>query len=132
MREIKFRGITIEPLVSGENWIYTDDEMPEIYLNHVDKLAYINMQAVRYDSVTQCTGFKDINGREIYEGDIVLTSLGQKIVVKYYKLYAGYIPFVSDGGCGCCSDDFTRYNPEHVKVIGNIFENPELLEDADN
>ena len=125
MREIKFRAWDIENRILE----YIDD----LYWFEENGIKDFSGKAIHTEYIyTQYTGFKDINSREIYEGDIVLTSLGQKIVVKYYKLYAGYIPFVSDGGCGCCSDDFTRYNPEHVKVIGNIFENPELLKDDDN
>lgn len=67
----------------------------------------------------QYTGLKDKNGTEIYEGDIV------KAVGKYdYKFKARQIEFIDGAfkviGYGLCA--------ALVEVIGNIYENPELLE----
>lgn len=77
----------------------------------------------------QYTGLKDKNGKEIYEGDIVriIDWFAPPEVVEFNKTYAGYLPFVNDGGCGCCSD-LSGAKPHEYEVIGNIYENPELLE----
>lgn len=121
MREIKFRA-----------WNRTDKIMEygvDINLNgEVIEYDY-GYYAGSYDyPVMQYTGLKDMDDKEIYEGDVVLTNFGEKVVVRYSCSHAGYIPFVNDGGCGCCSDDHTRCIPKYIKVIGNIYENPELLE----
>ena len=73
------------------------------------------------------TGLKDADGKEIYEGDFVEAG-GLTHKVEYAEEYAGFLPFVNDGGCGCCSD-ISTYFPHECKVIGNIYENPKLLKE---
>ena len=77
--------------------------------------------------IMQYTGLHDKNGREIYEGDIVdigLENQDGKLVlapVIYWEYIAGYV--LDNGGNGI----WQRLTKD-CKVIGNIYENPDLLE----
>jgi len=67
----------------------------------------------------QYVGIKDRNGKEIYEGDIIKHFAGELGVVKF-----------KDGcfGVEWLNGDFRISVPfEHHTIIGNIYENPELL-----
>ena len=79
----------------------------------------------------QSTGLKDKNGQEIFEGDI-LDYNGRKALVRWHGSYASFIyRFV---------DELQKRNAERkplylaymkCEIIGNIYENPDLLEDKE-
>jgi len=81
--------------------------------------------------IMQFTGLKDKNGKEIYEEDIVqLTGLDLNFVIVYYEdrfslKDTRYLDgeFPTDSNLGL---DVYR---KRIEVIGNIYENPELLEE---
>lgn len=76
----------------------------------------------------QSTGLKDKNGKEIFEGDI-LDYKGRKALVRWHGSYASFIyRFVDE-----LQKRNTEWKPLYLaymkcEIIGNIYENPELLE----
>lgn len=76
----------------------------------------------------QSTGLFDKNGKEIFEKDI-LDYNGRKVIVKWHGSYAGFIyEFVDE-----LKNRTAEWQPLYLsyykfEIIGNIYENPELLE----
>ncbi|KRT94825.1 YopX family protein [Bacillus glycinifermentans] len=132
MREIKFRGKPIEDY-GDIKWFYGG-----IDLNHDDKLAYISTPynghvPVEWESIGQYTGLKDDTGREIYEGDVVKFKsvyYENKIMKAVVKFKDSLGAFVFDMG-----DDqgtwIMNASMREIEVIGNIYENPDLLKAAE-
>ena len=108
MREIKFRA-----LVNG-TWQYW--EVP-------NGIGLENGDLFRKDTIGEYTGLKDKNGMEIFEGDVLRYETTQGLsgpehtwhgpLVVEWKSY-GWQPFFGQ-------------MPERCEIIGNIYENPELL-----
>ena len=71
--------------------------------------------------IMQYTGLKDKNDTEIYEGDIISTWYDQNEVIEWGV--GGWLPFINTIEW----PDYWYDNKPNVEVIGNIYENPELL-----
>ena len=130
MREIKFRAWDKKKkkMYSDNNWpncwfLWLDGSIwsiPDEHTLNIDSQAKdVNMS--KDFILMQYTGLKDKNGKKIYEGDILS-----------YELKQGWEIFFEDG-CYYMMCDNDSYLLEKIramisKVIGNIYENPELLE----
>ena len=73
--------------------------------------------------VIEFTGLKDKNGKEIYEGDIVKYEIVMDIF-KAAEKHKHVIEWIKDPWIGW---NFPSYTQNGLKVIGNIYENPELI-----
>ena len=93
------------------------------------------VETLRNFELLEYTGLKDKNGREIYEGDIIPISNETETRNAYVEFYDG--AFVIAGPAADGSGEILRAllgelvdEYKATEVIGNIYENPELLERA--
>ncbi len=76
--------------------------------------------------IMQFTGLFDINRREIYEGDIVIYDTGNvNENIEYKNLLTSIVFWEERGWRIRYSADYYSWNK--MKIIGNIFENPEII-----
>ena len=95
----------------------------------IDDFNEIVINLERFE-IQQFTGLKDKNGREVYEGDIIQNSIDHPILFEiiYHKQHAAFKQRL-------INKDFPRIQPSSLEfmnimrvfVVGNVFENPELL-----
>lgn len=141
MREIKFRGYN----EFEKKWVYGYGLHQSIFIDGSSN-AYVTagireVFIVDKESVGQYTGLKDKNGVEIYEGDIVRRPafVDKDCYCKVSKLF-GYIEMNSYAWCVVNKYKNKKYlSPlfieeevgelENIEVIGNIYENKNLLEE---
>nr|DAF32489.1 MAG TPA: YopX protein [Caudoviricetes sp.] len=124
----KFRAFLIEAKTMHN--ILAIDFSRNMYCLQIGKATIGEWFWFREIELMQSTGLKDKNGEEIFEGDIV-----------FDRWANGYTPVFQNG-------IYMAYNPKNLmqndpstqfniiwkdgcEVIGNIYENPELLEQAD-
>ena len=130
MRDLKFRlfdtksAVRIDP----KEFFITDSEV-FIYYSDFDNSEKADM---RHHVILQFTGLKDCNGVEIYEGDILSTDLSRPYLIVEFRNGA-FMYQCHDGGRNYFdfmepANEGLKSNTKYHEVIGNIYENPELLE----
>lgn len=124
-------------------------KQPKVYIKHLDKI--LEVESIRFDTKVveiydeeasryrYCdfdevdfiygTGFKDKNGKEIESGDIVKTDFGDVFSIKFNNVY-GFCAVDEEGKHWFAEaiDDEIEGALSKTEVIGNIYENKELLE----
>lgn len=134
MREYKFRvwdekNREMQPCGIGDNGHVTVWKDEESALYCVGVVNEGSSSIIRDIDVMQYTGLKDKHGVEIYEGDILSHNNYSLRTVIYEEKYARYM-FKQ-------LNDHTYYKINNfqlveIEVIGNIYENPELLKKGNN
>ena len=150
MREIRFRGKVKEKGLSPDCWVEGSlTHITRTYKDECDEKECNLYQIITEDgcgfnidesTVGQYTGLKDKNEKEIYEGDILEIPewLQQDSQDKCICVYAeehqtseiiGFGLYIKDGYSGEYKISVPSDEWDEFQVIGNIYDNPELLEE---
>ena len=135
MREIKFRAWD-----KNDKRIFIDPQMIDFYNKKIGYMQYqteympdtsysipVGFEEFEYSELMEWTGLYDKNGEDIYEGDIIFESFGEK----YYKVIFENVSFKAE-----FNGDFDEYSFDLIdvvaqgcEIVGNIYENPELIKE---
>lgn len=134
MRDLRFRA-----------WLKDDEIMVTPISMIFDGVARYTTRLFNKDYapsqlvIMQFTGLKDKNGEEIFEGDVLQSDLREwkddknypTFVVKWSQPLTRFTlvrPSGNDGFWGLeMTDKYAKGSVDHLEVIGNIYENPDLL-----
>lgn len=125
MREIKFRAWCNGSMLNDDEIIIVNGTAREY--NHGDLTGYVESHLMQY------TGLKDKNGVEIYEGDVVKGNHKDNFIIEaingglqmYNISYYGqeHNELIAEATCNAQTKSWLM----NSEVIGNIYQNPELL-----
>ena len=129
MREIKFRALVKDRKAIFEVILIDYVSKKVTYL--LERVGHLlSVRDAKFNDVElmQYTGLKDKNNKEIYEGDILFESFGER----YYK-----VVFENGGFRAEFKGDFDEHSFDLIdvvaqgcEIVGNIYENPELMEEV--
>jgi uncharacterized phage protein (TIGR01671 family) len=131
MREIKFRAWnkTTQTLEVVEEITYNKGKIDQINTDK-DRILFPDKEC----ELMQFTGLKDKNGKEIYEGDVVRFEVenqdmwagGTRGEIAYEETEACFVIMNAGKSYVTIGHGYDAY-PRSLEVIGNIYENPDLL-----
>ena len=137
MREILFRGQILKKgekvTIGGEpvagKWIYGGIFAPNIQCDRciITSYDYLQKYPVYADTVGQYTGLTDKTVTKIFEGDIIKGNAKDTFIVVYENRIAGFMAYREHARITPCMNYGTM---QCYEVIGNIYDNPSLMEDS--
>lgn len=145
-REILFKAKRIDNGEWVEGCIVIDQSRLDRFKYRIQPIesGVLYAHPIDPDTLCQYTGLTDKNGKKIWENDILRYSYdydgspflkdGEEIKYRagavFWSEWRGSWAVCGRGNKKCTNNDVFKYNrnPNRTEVIGNIFDNPELLE----
>lgn len=145
MREYLYRGghpcangtktITIDGKKIKGEWVEgfygKSGDKTFIIIDNDIAVGYFKMREVLPETVGQYTGLTDKNGKKIFEGDIVKYKANATYLGRFFECI-GKVKYNEKSAFYALDVKYAKnhdYFPLRCEVIGNIYDNPELLED---
>lgn len=150
MREIEFRGKALEDdeffNIKKDSWIYGNcsyDKLQDNY--HIEDTTEEDIKMIKVDPITigQFTGFRDKDDTKIFDGDIIYfkdENMYGLINFRYGGWYITWYGYVQVCNGVSWEEEYAECNEESLysnclteedkipyKIVGNIYDNPELL-----
>lgn len=146
MREILFRGKRVDNGEWIEGFFAKIGDKTFILIDTGIAFGYVTMKEVLSETIGQYTGLTDKNGKKIFEGDILQGYQYPYLSEGHFNYYAEVIYFeicpafglytfknpnldIVKGISSGTTDFMEDWESENWEIIGNIYDNPEMLED---
>lgn len=137
MREILFKAKRI----GDDGWVEGYYQKRHNFLGNeehlifpVDSHTVWEYTEINPENLCQFTGLCDKNGKKIWENDILMAHLDESYPedVTYETIEWGVAGWVGHETSSIDREYIDKFDLEHFEVVGNIFDNPELLQEETN
>lgn len=131
MREILFKAKRIDNGEWVEGYVIRKHGLYFIYdIVNSDSCRQNNYE-IDSETICQFTGLCDKNGKRIWENDILMAHLDESYPedVTYETVEWGVAGWVAHETGSTDREYIDKFDLKHFKVVGNIFDNPELLQE---
>ena len=134
MREILFKAKRI----GDDGWVEGYYQKRHNFLGNekhlifpVDSHTVWEYTEINPENLCQFTGLCDKNGKKIWENDILMAHLDESYPedVTYETIEWGVAGWVGHETGSIDREYIDKFDLEHFEVVGNIFDNPELLQE---